>query len=205
LCVIPYSGEDDAVRIANDSDYGLAGSVWTGDVEHGLEVARRVRTGTIGVNQYMLDFIRLRRVQGQRHRARVRAGGHRRVRRAQVRRPPVRLTRRRRDDRADDAPPEHRATWSPPRCAGTGTSRCWCSATSPLTAARPRRVSRYAQALDALGVGATGSAALLSSNRPEVLLIVAAGQMLGSRRTALHPLASLDDHAYALTDAPSPP
>ena len=56
LCVIPYDDEDDAVRIANDSEYGLAGSVWTGDVEHGLAVARRVRTGTLGINQYMLDF-----------------------------------------------------------------------------------------------------------------------------------------------------
>ena len=56
LCVIPYDDEDDAVRIANDSDYGLAGTVWTADVEHGLEVARRVRTGTLGINQYMLDF-----------------------------------------------------------------------------------------------------------------------------------------------------
>ena len=56
LCVIPYEDEDDAVRIANDSDYGLAGTVWTADVQHGLDVARRVRTGTLGVNQYMLDF-----------------------------------------------------------------------------------------------------------------------------------------------------
>ncbi|WP_051808279.1 fatty-acid--CoA ligase FadD8 [Actinoplanes subtropicus] len=59
-------------------------------------------------------------------------------------------------------------------------------------------VSRYAQALEALGVGPS---ALLSSNRPEVLLIVAAGQILGARRTALHPLGSLDDHAYAINDA----
>ncbi|MFI5896172.1 fatty-acid--CoA ligase FadD8 [Actinoplanes sp. NPDC051513] len=59
-------------------------------------------------------------------------------------------------------------------------------------------VSRYVQALQALGVE---TAALLSSNRPEVLLIVAAGQVLGSRRTALHPLGSLDDHAYAINDA----
>jgi len=59
-------------------------------------------------------------------------------------------------------------------------------------------VSRYVQALQALGVG---SSALLSSNRPEVLLITAASQMLGSRRTALHPLGSLDDHAYAINDA----
>jgi aldehyde dehydrogenase (NAD+) len=56
LTVIPYDDEDDAVRIANDSDYGLAGSVFTTDVEHGLDVASRVRTGTFGVNQgYAMD------------------------------------------------------------------------------------------------------------------------------------------------------
>ncbi|WP_199435317.1 aldehyde dehydrogenase [Qaidamihabitans albus] len=56
LAVIPYEDEEDAVRIANDSDYGLAGSVWTSDVDHGLDVARRVRTGTLGINQYLLEF-----------------------------------------------------------------------------------------------------------------------------------------------------
>jgi aldehyde dehydrogenase (NAD+) len=56
LCVIPYEDEEDAVRIANDSDYGLAGSVWTSDVAHGLDVARRVRSGSLAVNQYLLDF-----------------------------------------------------------------------------------------------------------------------------------------------------
>jgi aldehyde dehydrogenase (NAD+) len=55
LVVIPYEDEADAVRIANDSDYGLAGTVWTADPEHGLDVARQVRTGTYGVNCYMLD------------------------------------------------------------------------------------------------------------------------------------------------------
>jgi fatty-acyl-CoA synthase len=62
-------------------------------------------------------------------------------------------------------------------------------------------VSRYAQAFEALGVGTGRPSALLSLNRPEVLLIIAAGQLRGSRRTALHPLGSLDDHAYALDDA----
>src|SRR5438105_1859527 len=57
LAVIPYDDADDAVRIANDSEYGLAGSVWTGDVDQGLDIARRVRTGTYGVNQYPMDFI----------------------------------------------------------------------------------------------------------------------------------------------------
>lgn len=56
LCIIPYAEVDDAVRIANDSDYGLAGTVWTGDVDRGLDVARRVRTGTFGVNTYTMDF-----------------------------------------------------------------------------------------------------------------------------------------------------
>jgi aldehyde dehydrogenase (NAD+) len=56
LTVIAYDDVDDAVRIANDSEYGLAGSVWTADVEQGLDIARRVRTGTYGINQYGSDF-----------------------------------------------------------------------------------------------------------------------------------------------------
>ncbi|QKV93077.1 aldehyde dehydrogenase [Streptomyces sp. NA02950] len=55
LCVLPYDGIEDAVRIANDSDYGLGGTVWTSDPERGAAVARRVRTGTIGVNRYAPD------------------------------------------------------------------------------------------------------------------------------------------------------
>jgi acyl-CoA reductase-like NAD-dependent aldehyde dehydrogenase len=56
LSVIGYGDVDDAVAIANDSDYGLGGSVWTQDTERGIEVARRVQTGSIGVNGYMPDF-----------------------------------------------------------------------------------------------------------------------------------------------------
>jgi betaine-aldehyde dehydrogenase len=56
LAVIPYDGVDEAVRIANDSEYGLAGSVWTTDEAAGRDVARRVRTGTYGVNKYSMDF-----------------------------------------------------------------------------------------------------------------------------------------------------
>jgi betaine-aldehyde dehydrogenase len=56
LAVIPYDGVDDAVRIANDSDYGLSGSVWSSDTAAGVEVAKRVRTGTYTVNGFMLEF-----------------------------------------------------------------------------------------------------------------------------------------------------
>ncbi|KMS71342.1 aldehyde dehydrogenase [Streptomyces viridochromogenes] len=55
LCVLPYDGVDEAIRIANDSDYGLGGTVWTADPERGAAVARRVQTGTIGVNRYLPD------------------------------------------------------------------------------------------------------------------------------------------------------
>jgi acyl-CoA reductase-like NAD-dependent aldehyde dehydrogenase len=54
--LIPHRGEDDAVRIANDSDLGLAGSVFTADPAHGFEVARRVRTGTFSVNTFAADL-----------------------------------------------------------------------------------------------------------------------------------------------------
>jgi aldehyde dehydrogenase (NAD+) len=56
LTAIPYRDEDDAISIANDSDYGLAGSVFTADTARGLATAARVRTGTFGVNQgYTMD------------------------------------------------------------------------------------------------------------------------------------------------------
>jgi aldehyde dehydrogenase (NAD+) len=55
LAVIPYDGVDDAVAIANDSEFGLGGSVWSRDIEHANDVAKRVQTGSIGINHYMLD------------------------------------------------------------------------------------------------------------------------------------------------------
>jgi aldehyde dehydrogenase (NAD+) len=57
VAVIPYSDEKEALRIANDSEYGLAGSVWTADIDKGMDFGRRVRAGTFGVNQYTMDFI----------------------------------------------------------------------------------------------------------------------------------------------------
>ncbi|HWU32338.1 MAG TPA: aldehyde dehydrogenase [Marmoricola sp.] len=56
LCVIPYSDEDEAIAIANDSDFGLGGVVWSADQEHGLALARRVSSGTVGVNHYELHI-----------------------------------------------------------------------------------------------------------------------------------------------------
>ena len=55
LSIIPYGDDRDAVRIANDSDYGLGGTVWTGDPDRGLAVAAQIQTGTIGVNTYLPD------------------------------------------------------------------------------------------------------------------------------------------------------
>jgi aldehyde dehydrogenase (NAD+)/betaine-aldehyde dehydrogenase len=50
LVIQPYDDVEDAVRIANDSDYGLAGGVWSGDQERAISVARRIRTGQIEIN-----------------------------------------------------------------------------------------------------------------------------------------------------------
>jgi acyl-CoA reductase-like NAD-dependent aldehyde dehydrogenase len=56
LVVIPYRDEDEAIALANANQYGLAGSVFTNDVEHGLKIAGRVRTGTFGINEgYSMD------------------------------------------------------------------------------------------------------------------------------------------------------
>jgi aldehyde dehydrogenase (NAD+) len=55
LSVIRYQDEADATRIANDSDFGLGGSVWTADPERGEAFARTVHTGTIGINGYAND------------------------------------------------------------------------------------------------------------------------------------------------------
>jgi aldehyde dehydrogenase (NAD+) len=50
LSIIPYDDEEDAIRIANDSQYGLAGGVWSADEERAQRVARRIRTGQVEIN-----------------------------------------------------------------------------------------------------------------------------------------------------------
>lgn len=56
LSIISYKDEADAIRIANDSIYGLGGTVWSTDSEHAAAVARQMESGTIGVNGYMPDL-----------------------------------------------------------------------------------------------------------------------------------------------------
>ena len=56
LCIIPYEGDDDAVRIANDTSYGLSGYVTSGDIERARRVAKRIRSGNVHINNARLDF-----------------------------------------------------------------------------------------------------------------------------------------------------
>ena len=50
LVVIPFEDDEDAIRIANESIYGLSGGVWSGDLERAMKIAKRIRTGTVAVN-----------------------------------------------------------------------------------------------------------------------------------------------------------
>lgn len=63
------------------------------------------------------------------------------------------------------------------------------------------QISRFAQALASLDIGVGSGAAVLSANRPEVLFIQGANNLSGVRAVSLHPMGSLDDHAYVLEDA----
>jgi aldehyde dehydrogenase (NAD+) len=57
LCVLPYDDTEDAIRIANDSEYGLGGTVWTTDPERSRAIPDRIRSGTVGINHYALDVL----------------------------------------------------------------------------------------------------------------------------------------------------
>jgi aldehyde dehydrogenase (NAD+) len=56
LCVIPAEDETDAIRIANDTPYGLNASVFTNDLDRAYAAARELRCGTVGHNSYRADF-----------------------------------------------------------------------------------------------------------------------------------------------------
>ena len=56
LTVIAYHDEEDAIRIANDSEYGLGGTVWSPDHDHAVAVATRIQSGTVGINHYLPDI-----------------------------------------------------------------------------------------------------------------------------------------------------
>jgi aldehyde dehydrogenase (NAD+) len=56
LCIIPYENEEDAVRMANDTVYGLSGYVTSANVERGRRVAKRIRAGNVHINGARLDF-----------------------------------------------------------------------------------------------------------------------------------------------------
>ena len=56
LCIIPYDDEDEAVRLANDTPYGLSGFVSSGDIEHARRFSKRLRTGNVHINNARVDF-----------------------------------------------------------------------------------------------------------------------------------------------------
>ena len=56
LAVIAYDSDEQAIALANDSEFGLAGTVWSTDTDRATEVAREMHTGTVGINDYQLDM-----------------------------------------------------------------------------------------------------------------------------------------------------
>ena len=72
LTVLRYRDDDDAVAIANNSQYGLCGAVWGTDVDRAVAVARRIRTGQISINGCSPRRRAVRRVQAERNRPRGR-------------------------------------------------------------------------------------------------------------------------------------
>jgi aldehyde dehydrogenase (NAD+) len=55
LSVIPFTDEEEAIKIANDTEYGLAATVWTSDIKRAIRLSKALRAGTVGVNGYQLE------------------------------------------------------------------------------------------------------------------------------------------------------
>jgi aldehyde dehydrogenase (NAD+) len=55
LSVIPFTDEDEAIRIANDTDYGLSATVWTSDIGRAFRLTKAIKAGTVGINGYQVE------------------------------------------------------------------------------------------------------------------------------------------------------
>jgi aldehyde dehydrogenase (NAD+) len=53
--VIPFESEEEAIRIANDTDYGLSATVWTSELKRAMRLTKALRAGTVGVNGYQVE------------------------------------------------------------------------------------------------------------------------------------------------------
>ncbi|WP_229914129.1 aldehyde dehydrogenase family protein [Streptomyces capitiformicae] len=144
VAVLPFDGDDEAVPMADDTDYGLAGSVCTRDQGHGLAVARKVNTGTIGVGGWTpwnTAPFGGRKASGLGHEFGPR--GVRRLHRAPVHRHPCRLIphEARRNTPCASKPPSSKPPEAPsPSATSTsnrpGQTRSW-SASPPPGSATP--------------------------------------------------------------------
>ena len=83
--IIPYDDEEEAVRIANDTIYGLAAGIWTGDINKAIRMAERIQAGTVYINNYFnSDPVTGRGIQTIRLRTRKRLSGHAHIHADQV-------------------------------------------------------------------------------------------------------------------------
>ena len=109
ITAIPFRDEDEAIALANDSDYGLYGYVWSGDTARGLRVAEALRTGTVQINGSSGEPGRaVRRLQAERHRPRRRPLRSQHLQRTEVHRVD--------GMRGGAGSPVRRAELSGPRC-----------------------------------------------------------------------------------------